>query len=82
MNFNAYGLESCRTPSYVACTFGGVKASSVPVTAQEGATVKSTTVTKTEEKEAAEEQQVVMEEPAVEEKKEQEQVEAELVAAE
>lgn len=71
-------------------SFGGVKASSVPVTALEEATVKSTTVSKTEtvvtkteeKKEAAEVQEGRMEEPAVEEKKEQEQVDAELVAAE
>ncbi|TKS70866.1 Intermediate filament protein ON3 [Collichthys lucidus] len=48
VNYNAYGLESSRTPSYVSCNFGGVKASSGPVAAFEEAAVKSTTVTKTE----------------------------------
>ncbi|XP_033822581.1 keratin, type II cytoskeletal 8-like [Periophthalmus magnuspinnatus] len=44
----AYGLESSRTPSYVACSFGGMKASISPVICPEAPTVKSTTVTKTE----------------------------------
>ncbi|XP_075951738.1 keratin, type II cytoskeletal 8-like [Anarhichas minor] len=47
-NYNAYGLESSRTPSYVSCSYGGVRASSGSVNALDGATVKSTTVTKTE----------------------------------
>ncbi|XP_071350818.1 keratin, type II cytoskeletal 8-like [Trachinotus anak] len=97
MNYNAYSLESSRTPSYVSSSFGGVRAGSGSVTAMEGAAVKSTTVTKTEtvaikteekkeekEEEKKEEEQVVTEEPAAEQKKEQEQeqVEAEAVAEE
>ncbi|XP_023279479.1 keratin, type II cytoskeletal 8-like [Seriola lalandi dorsalis] len=97
VNYNAYGLESSRTPSYVSCSFGGLKAGSSSITAVEGAAVKSTTVTKTEtvvikaeekkeekEEEKKEEEQVAIEAPAAEEKKEQEQeqVEAEAVAEE
>ncbi|XP_040890501.1 keratin, type II cytoskeletal 8-like [Toxotes jaculatrix] len=93
VNYNAYGLESSRTPSYVSCSFGGVKASSGSVAALEGAAVKSTTVTKTEtvvikteekkeeeEGEKKKEEQAAIEEPAAEEKKEE--VEAEAVAEE
>ncbi|KAK9529295.1 hypothetical protein VZT92_013399 [Zoarces viviparus] len=89
-NYNAYGLESSQTPSYVSCSYGGVRASSGSVNALDGATVKSTTVTKTEtvvvkteekKKEEEEKQQVATEEPAaVEKKEEQEQGEAEAVA--
>ncbi|KAM7006403.1 intermediate filament protein ON3-like [Tautogolabrus adspersus] len=95
MNYSAYGLESSRTPSYVSCSFGGVRASSGLDAALEGATVKSTTVTKTEtvvvkaeekkkeeQEEMQEQLQEATEEPAAEEKKEQEQVEAEAVAEE
>ncbi|XP_037304417.2 keratin, type II cytoskeletal 8-like [Pungitius pungitius] len=93
VNYNAFGLESSRTPSYVSCSFDGVKPSSGSVDALDGATVKSTTVTKTEtmvvktegkkeeEKEEEEKQQVASEEPAaVESKEEVERVEAEAVA--
>uniref|UniRef100_A0A4W6C7H3 Zgc:158846 n=1 Tax=Lates calcarifer TaxID=8187 RepID=A0A4W6C7H3_LATCA len=93
---SAYGLESSRTPSYVSCSFGGIKASTSPIAPLEAATVKSTTVTKTEtvvvkteekkeeEQEEKKEEQAAIEEPAVVEKKEpeQEQVEAEAVAVE
>jgi len=48
VNYNAYGLESSRTPSYISSSFGGVKASSGSLSAFEGAAAKSTTVTKTE----------------------------------
>ncbi|XP_050924296.1 keratin, type II cytoskeletal 8 isoform X2 [Lates calcarifer] len=48
VNYSAYGLESSRTPSYVSCSFGGIKASTSPIAPLEAATVKSTTVTKTE----------------------------------
>ncbi|XP_078104223.1 intermediate filament protein ON3-like [Sander vitreus] len=93
VNYNAYGLESSRTPSYVSCSFGGDKASSGSVTVLEGATVKSATVTKTEtvvikteekkeEQEEQQQQQTATEEPAAEEKEEQEQAEAEVVAEE
>ena len=96
VNYNAYGLESSRTPSYVSCSFGGDRASSGSVAVLEGATVKSATVTKTEtvvikteekkeeEKKEQEEQQqqTATEEPAAEEKEEQEQAEAEVVAEE
>ncbi|XP_060898087.1 keratin, type II cytoskeletal 8-like [Labrus mixtus] len=101
MNYSAYGLESSRTPSYVSCSYGGVRTSSgsdAALSALEGATVKSTTVTKTEtvvmkaeekkkeeqqEEEMQEQLQAATEEPAAEEKKEeQEQVEAEAVAEE
>ncbi|XP_029288175.1 LOW QUALITY PROTEIN: keratin, type II cytoskeletal 8-like [Cottoperca gobio] len=91
MNYNAYGLESSRTPSYASCSFGGIKASTGSFAPLEGATVKSTTVTKTEtvmikaeekKEEKEEQQQVETEEPAAVEKKEeeQEQVEAEAEA--
>lgn len=36
MNYNAYGLESTRTPSYVSSSFGGVKASSTFIGGHEG----------------------------------------------
>uniref|UniRef100_A0A667XVE1 IF rod domain-containing protein n=1 Tax=Myripristis murdjan TaxID=586833 RepID=A0A667XVE1_9TELE len=98
LNYNAYGLESARTPSYVSSSFGAVKASSSSLSSHEGA-VKSSTVTKTEsvvmktvEKEEA---QVASEEPEAsavvveqqqeqepEPEKEQEQVEAQAVAEE
>lgn len=81
-NYSAYGLESSRTPSYISCTFDGLKASSGPVSAIEEASVKSTTVTKTEtvvvkteEKKEEEPQQQLAEEPAAVEKKEQEKEE-------
>lgn len=97
MNYNAYGLESSRTPSsYVSSSFGGVKASGGSITAIDGPTVKSTTVTKTETvvikteekkeeevKEQEEQQQVATEEAAAveeEKKEEQEQVEVEAEA--
>ncbi|XP_070759608.1 keratin, type II cytoskeletal 8-like [Enoplosus armatus] len=92
MNYNAYGLESSRTPSYTS--FGGVKASSGSAAALEGTAVKSTTVTKTETvvikteekkeeaKEEEQQQQVATEEQAAAETKAQEQVEAEAVAEE
>uniref|UniRef100_A0A3Q1GQS1 Keratin, type II cytoskeletal 8-like n=1 Tax=Acanthochromis polyacanthus TaxID=80966 RepID=A0A3Q1GQS1_9TELE len=96
LNYNAYGLESSRTPSYVSSSFDGLRSGSGSASAFEGAAVKSTTVTKTEttvikkeeEKKVEEEtkkeekQQEVAEEVAAEEKKEQEQVEAEAVAEE
>ncbi|KAF7656169.1 hypothetical protein LDENG_00045720 [Lucifuga dentata] len=82
VNYNAYGLESSRTPAYVSSSFGGMKASSTSVAGNEGVAVKSTTVTetvviKTEETKA--EVQAASEEPAV---VEQEQVEAIAVAEE
>ncbi|XP_054641059.1 keratin, type II cytoskeletal 8-like isoform X2 [Dunckerocampus dactyliophorus] len=84
VNYNAYGLESSRTPSYSSCSFGAVKASSGPVSGHEGATVKSTAtvtqsetmVTTSEEKKAEGEGPVATEGAPVEEKKEQEKVEA------
>ncbi|XP_031180185.1 keratin, type II cytoskeletal 8-like [Sander lucioperca] len=96
VNYNAYGLESSQTPSYVSCSFGRDKVSSGSVAVLEGATMKSATVTKTEtvvikteekkeeEKEEQEEQQqqTATEEPAAEEKEEQEQAVAEVVAEE
>ncbi|KAL3058976.1 hypothetical protein OYC64_010999 [Pagothenia borchgrevinki] len=74
MNYNAYGLESSRTPSYTSCSFGGsgVKASIGSIAAREGATVKSTTVTKTETVRIKTEEKM---EEKKEEKKEEEQVE-------
>ncbi|XP_022600613.1 keratin, type II cytoskeletal 8-like [Seriola dumerili] len=83
VNYNAYGLESSRTPSYVSCSFGGLKAGSSSVTAVEGAAVKSTTVTKTETVVVkAEEKKEEKEEEKKEEKKEEEQVAIEAPAAE
>ncbi|XP_031701678.1 keratin, type II cytoskeletal 8-like [Anarrhichthys ocellatus] len=95
-NYNAYGLESSRTPSYVSCSYGGVRASSSSVNALDGATVKSTTVTKTEtvvvkteekkeeeeeENQEEENQEVATEEPAaVEKEEEQEQEQGEAEA--
>nr|CBN80921.1 Keratin, type II cytoskeletal 8 [Dicentrarchus labrax] len=94
-NYNAYGLESSRTPSYVSCSFGGVRASGSSGAALEGAEVKSTTVTKTEtvvikteekkeekkvEKEEEEEEQAAIEEPASVEKNEQKQEQVEVEA--
>lgn len=86
MNYNAYGLESSRTPSYVSTSIGGVKVSNRSIAAPDGAAVKSTTITKMEtvvikteekkeEKEEKEEQQepAAIEELATVEKKEQEQ---------
>ncbi|XP_070697490.1 keratin, type II cytoskeletal 8-like [Pempheris klunzingeri] len=82
LNYNAYGLESSRTPSYISSSIGGVKVSSGSFAAPEGAAVKSTTVTKTEtvvikteekKEEEKEEQQAVTEELAAAEEKEQEQ---------
>uniref|UniRef100_A0A3P8S399 IF rod domain-containing protein n=1 Tax=Amphiprion percula TaxID=161767 RepID=A0A3P8S399_AMPPE len=84
LNYNAYGLESSRTPSYVSSSFDGLRAGSGSASAFEGAAVKSTTVTKTETtviktEEKKEEEKKVEEE----EKKEEEQQEvAEEVAAE
>ncbi|KAI4827716.1 hypothetical protein KUCAC02_031089 [Chaenocephalus aceratus] len=88
MNYNAYGLESSRTPSYASCSFGGsgVKASIGSIAALEGATVKSTTVTKTEtvrikteekkeEKQEEEQEEVQVEEQVEEEEQEEVQVE-------
>ncbi|CAL1608341.1 unnamed protein product [Knipowitschia caucasica] len=88
MNYNAYGLESSRTPSYVSCSFGGMKASVGPVISAEGPIVKST-VTKSEtvtvkseasavaqQKETEPQEQLEVEvkpEVTPEEKKEQEQ---------
>ncbi|XP_061687920.1 keratin, type II cytoskeletal 8-like isoform X2 [Syngnathoides biaculeatus] len=43
VNYNAYGLESSRTPSYISCSFGAVKVSAGSVSGPETATVKSTT---------------------------------------
>ncbi|XP_034725110.1 keratin, type II cytoskeletal 8-like isoform X1 [Etheostoma cragini] len=88
VNYNAYGLESSRTPSYVSCSFGGDKASSDSFAVLEGATVKSATVTKTEtvviktEEIKEEQQQTATEEPAAEEKEEKEREEADVVAEE
>ncbi|XP_054472026.1 keratin, type II cytoskeletal 8-like [Anoplopoma fimbria] len=81
VNYNAYGLESSRTPSYVSCSYGGVKASTGSVDAFDRATVKSTTVTKTEtvvvktEEKKEEEEEVEVEEEEVEEEKQQEATE-------
>ncbi|KAM4613457.1 keratin, type II cytoskeletal 8-like isoform 2-T2 [Polymixia lowei] len=41
LNYNAYGLESARTPSYVSSSFGGVKASSTTIGGHEGAVMSS-----------------------------------------
>ncbi|CAJ1051596.1 keratin%2C type II cytoskeletal 8-like [Xyrichtys novacula] len=85
MNYSAYGLESSRVPSYVSSSFSGGRASSGSVAALEGATVKSTTVTKTEtvvvksEEKIKEEEKV---EEVVEEKQEQPAVADEEPAAE
>ncbi|XP_026163677.1 keratin, type II cytoskeletal 8-like [Mastacembelus armatus] len=91
VNYNIYGLESSRIPSYVSCSFGGVSASSDSVDALEAAAVKSSTVSKTEtaalkteekkeEQMEKKEEQTAAEESAAVEKKEQ--VEAEAVAEE
>lgn len=82
MNFSAHGLESSRTPSYVSSTFGAVKVSSSPVTAQDDATMEyvAKMETKALEQQAAEEVTAAVEEQASEEKQEQKLVEAEAVA--
>ncbi|KAE8298143.1 Keratin, type II cytoskeletal 8 Cytokeratin-8 [Larimichthys crocea] len=86
VNYNAYGLESSRTPSYVSCNFGGVKASSGPVAAFEEAAVKSTTVTKTEtvviKTEEKKEVEVKEEKEEVKEEKKEEQAAIQEPAAE
>ncbi|XP_038553775.1 keratin, type II cytoskeletal 8-like isoform X1 [Micropterus salmoides] len=94
MNYNAYGLESSRTPSYVSRSFDGVKASSGSAAALEGATLKSTTVTKTETvmikteekteevKKEEEQQHAATEELTAVQTKEQDQVKPEAVAEE
>lgn len=95
MNFSAYGLESSRTPSYVSSTFGAVKISGGPVSAQEATPMEyimktETKVIKAEgaqkEEQVAEEVTAAVEEQTSEEKQEQKQeqklVEAEAVAEE
>ncbi|XP_010751568.3 keratin, type II cytoskeletal 8 [Larimichthys crocea] len=86
VNYNAYGLESSRTPSYVSCNFGGVKVSSGPVAAFEEAAVKSTTVTKTEtvviKTEEKKEVEVKEEKEEVKEEKKEEQAAIQEPAAE
>ncbi|XP_041836924.1 keratin, type II cytoskeletal 8-like [Melanotaenia boesemani] len=84
MNYSAFSLESSRIPSYVSSSFDGIKSSSGSASAFEGATVKSTTVTKTEtvEIKAEEKQEEATEESVTAEEKEQEQVEAEAVVEE
>ncbi|TNN53918.1 Keratin, type II cytoskeletal 8 [Liparis tanakae] len=97
MNYNAFGLESSRTPSYsCSSSYGGARASANGVGV---AAVRTTAVTKTEtvvvkteekkeeavEEKEEEEEQVATEEVATEEKKEEqkeEQVEVEAVAEE
>ncbi|XP_071750600.1 keratin, type II cytoskeletal 8-like [Centroberyx gerrardi] len=97
LNYNAYSLESNRTPSYVSSSssFGGVKVSGTCLSGQDGA-VKSATVmkvdtvvVKTGEKEKEEEEQVASEEPAasaaaveVQEKEQEKEQEQEQVEAE
>ncbi|XP_061885622.1 keratin, type II cytoskeletal 8-like [Entelurus aequoreus] len=85
LNYKTYGLESSRTPSYMSCSFGAVKASSGSASGHEGAAVKSTiTVTKSETVVTASEgkkEEVEVEVPAVEEKKEQEQEQEQVEAA-
>ncbi|XP_074486102.1 keratin, type II cytoskeletal 8-like isoform X1 [Sebastes fasciatus] len=90
--YNAYGLESSRTPSYVSCSYGGMKASSGTVGDFDGATVKNTTIIKTEtlvvkteetmEEMKEEEKEEEKVEEIEEEKEEQQQVEIEEPAAE
>lgn len=85
MNFNAFGLESSRTPAYVS-SFGAAKVSGGPVTAQGGATMES--VTKMETKvikveEDKKEEQVAQEVTAtVEEQKQEQKQEQMLMEAE
>lgn len=79
-----YGLESSRNPSYISCSFGGVRASSGSPKVLEAEALKSTTVTKTEtvviENEEKKDEQEKKEEKE-EEKKKEEQVESEESAA-
>lgn len=91
MNFSAYGLESSRTPSYVSSSFGAMKVSSGPATAQDGATMEYITKTETnvikvegdkKEEQVAQEVTEAVEKQASEEKQEQQLVEAEAVAEE
>uniref|UniRef100_H3CP13 IF rod domain-containing protein n=1 Tax=Tetraodon nigroviridis TaxID=99883 RepID=H3CP13_TETNG len=84
VNFNAYGLESSRTPSYVSSTFGAVNVSSGPVTAQDGATMDyvSKMETKVTEEQVVQEVAAAVEEQTYEEKQEQKLMEAEAVSDE
>ncbi|XP_051931937.1 keratin, type II cytoskeletal 8-like isoform X1 [Hippocampus zosterae] len=82
VNYNAYGLEHSRTPSYVSCTFGTVKASGGSASGLEPAGVKSTaTVTTTESVACTGEEKKQAEGPAVADAAPVvEQVKAEVVA--
>ncbi|XP_077385376.1 keratin, type II cytoskeletal 8-like [Festucalex cinctus] len=81
VNYNAYGLESSRTPSYVTCSFGTVKASGGSVSGLETAAVKSATTVTTAETAVSTSEEKEAEEPAVTEAPTaQEQVEAAAVA--
>lgn len=84
MNFSAYGLESSRTPSYVNSTFGQVRVSSGPVTAQDGTTTEYVTKkgTKVTEEQGVQEVTAAVKEQAYEEKQEQKLVAAEAVVDE
>ncbi|KAL7408597.1 hypothetical protein ABVT39_026093 [Epinephelus coioides] len=82
VNYNAYGLESSRTPSYVSCSFGGVKASGNAIADIEGASVKSTTVTKTETVVIKTEDKTVEEKEEVQEEQEEQKEEEVQIAAE
>ncbi|XP_077429255.1 keratin, type II cytoskeletal 8-like [Vanacampus margaritifer] len=80
LNYNAYGLESSRSPSYVSCSFGTVKVSGDSVSGQEAAAVKSTTTATTAENVVSTSEEKKEEEPAVTETvTAQEQVEASAV---
>ncbi|XP_068455085.1 keratin, type II cytoskeletal 8-like [Clinocottus analis] len=95
VNYNAFGLESSRTPSYSSCSFGGVRASSASADVLNAATVKSSTVTRTEtvvvkterkeeeqEEEEKEEEEAATQEPVAMEEKEEQQQEQEQQDAE
>ncbi|NP_001011879.2 keratin [Takifugu rubripes] len=95
MNFSAYGLESSRTPSYVSSSFGAVKISGGPVSAQEATAMEHINKTETKvikaegaqkEEQVAQEVSAAVEEQTSEEKQEQKQeqqvVEAEAVVEE
>ncbi|XP_061543063.1 keratin, type II cytoskeletal 8-like [Phycodurus eques] len=81
VNYNAYGLESSRTPSYISCSFGAVKASGGSVSGPETAAVKSTiTGTEAETVVSTSEEKKEVEGPAATEAATVvEQVEAEVV---
>lgn len=90
LNFSAYGLESSRTPSYTSSSsFGAVKISGGPVSAQEATALEyvtktETKVIKSEGGQKAEQvaQEVTVEEEQTSEEMKEQKEEQKLVEAE